>query len=122
MSDTWTTSDVYNLLGVVLANMHMGGAVEAAAIPIEQVAATCGFAPSSLLKDCQADRVEHVQYGYSRAMTPSQVAKFLAKHTRGGELTAERISATVSDPADELAEAREATRKTAGRQRPRRAA
>lgn len=121
MSDTWTTTEVHNLLGVVLANLRMGGAVESSAIPIDQVAATCGFAPSSLLKDCQADRVEHVQYGYSRAMTPTQVAKFLAKHTRGGDLTAERITA-VPAADDELAEARQATLKTASRQRPRRAA
>jgi hypothetical protein len=120
MNDTWTTTEVNNLLGTILANLRMGGAVEATAIPIDQVAATCGFAPTSLLKDCQADRVEHVQYGYSRAMTPTQIAKFLAKHSRGGDLAVERIAAVPVD--DELAEAREATRKTASRQRPRRAA
>jgi hypothetical protein len=114
---TWTTGDVHDLLALVLANLRMGGAVEASAIPIDQVAATCGFAPSSLLKDCQADRVEHVQYGYSRAMTPAQVAKFLAQHTRGGELAAERITA-VPNVDDELAAARLESQKVANR-RPR---
>jgi hypothetical protein len=125
-SPTWAASDVHELLALVLANLRMGGAVEATAIPLDEVAATCGFSASSLLKDCYADRIEHVQYGRGRAMTPTQIAKFLAQHSRGGDLVAERTASPEPDDElakarAELADARAESRRNADRQRPRKA-
>ncbi len=112
MNTDGVTFDEFNtIVGVMLRNLRLSGAVETGATPIKEIATACGFAPSTLLKECRADVVEHVDYHGSRAMTPTQVAKFLQQYSRGGKL-ASRLK---PERADEMAQAREASAKAAAR-------
>lgn len=108
--DAWTTDEVHNFLGVVLSNLRISATQTLGATPIQDVALACGFAPSSLLKDCRAGRFEHCNYGDGRSMTPAQVEKFLAAVTRGGDYAVTKPTAR-----DEMAEARAASLRSAGR-------
>lgn len=114
---TWTDDDVHNLMALMLRTLRMEGAKPVAALPISEVAQACGFAPSSLLKDCQADKFEHCLYGNVRSMTPAQVEKFLAKVTRGGD-----YAVTRPQPSNEMDIARAVSRKAASRKTARRVA
>ncbi|WP_221320819.1 hypothetical protein [Actinoplanes sp. L3-i22] len=101
-------------LSLILSNLQISNARTRGATPIKEVAELCGFSPTSLVKDCRADKFEHCNYGDGRSMTPDQVEKFLAKVTRGGDY------AVIDEQGrDEMAEARAASLKSAGRQRPR---
>jgi len=116
MNDTLTLPQVTDLITSMLRSIRVSGGVEDGTYSLEEVAARCHIAPSSLIKDCCAGRLEHVCKGDSRSMTPTQVAKMLAKFSQGGDLA-------IHQPVvkDEMAKARDASAKAARRATPRRA-
>jgi len=117
MNDTLTWAQATDLIATMLRNIRAGGGIEDGTYSLSEVAERCNISFSSLVKDCRADRLEHVGKGDHRSMTPTQVAKMLAIYTRGGNLAIHQHPVK-----DDMAEAREASRKAASRRTPRRAA
>jgi hypothetical protein len=119
---TFTLDEVAGFVSSLLGAVRAGGAIEDGAYTLEQVAERTGLAESTLVKDCRAGILEHVHKGDTRAMTPTQVNRMLKRYSTGGDL-ADRVADQVrSDPTDEMAEARAASRKAAQRKSPRRPA
>jgi len=106
MHDTYSSEQVTDLVSSIVRSFRAGGSREDGCYTLEQVAERTGFALSSLKKDCRAGRIEHTQYGDARGMTPSQLAKFLERLRVGGDLH-QAVPA-----ADDMAEARRATRRS----------
>jgi hypothetical protein len=49
---------------------------------LEEVAELTGFLLEPLKEDVRADRIEHVHRGRERYMTPAQIDKLIAQHTK----------------------------------------
>ncbi|BAL87375.1 hypothetical protein AMIS_21550 [Actinoplanes missouriensis 431] len=118
MKETWTFDEVTDFYALMLSNLRISGATPDGATPIDKVAERCGVSSISLLRDCRADKVEHVNYGTARCMTPLQVSKFLTQYSRGGELG----SPAVTPEVDEMAAARESSAKAQSRRGTKKAA
>jgi hypothetical protein len=54
---------------------------------LEEVAKRTHFSLRSLKADCIAGRIDHVHRGRLRAMTPEQLARLIADHTKTSEST-----------------------------------
>jgi hypothetical protein len=79
--------------------------------PLEVVAELLNCSLSSLVKDCRADRIEHVLRGDRRGMNIGQIKKLVETHTRVAEQTAAMSNLDL---------ARAMSRRAADRQTPRR--
>lgn len=54
---------------------------------LKEVAAKTNFSLRGLKADCIAGRIDHVHRGRLRAMTPEQLARLIADHTKTSEST-----------------------------------
>lgn len=110
---TFTDEDVTRLLAQVLERLRETVAAEPWPLSLTEVAARTGISRRRILDACRAGELEHVHNGDFRGMTHDQVSAMLTHYSVGGS------TAAPATPADELAQARQLSRRNRKRQSPR---
>jgi hypothetical protein len=108
---TYTVDDVTRLLDAVVSGIRVGG-VDDTLYTLPEVAERTKVALRTLEEDCLAGRVEHTLKGRTRGMTPTQVALMLRQHRVPAKGDVQPAPAL---PGNGLDQAREASRRAAGR-------
>jgi hypothetical protein len=115
----YTEADVARIVAAVLAQVARSAQEprprESRSYTLRQVAAMTNLSWRRIADGCRKGEIDHIHDGGKRVMTEEQIAKLLAARTRRSTDVE-----TPAQPADEMARARELSRRSANRQTPRR--